>query len=234
MTDVLDTRPPIRNHPFVKAGVVLLVAVTGLWIVYSSPLVEYFQNLNLFRQRLNEFGWLAPLAFVAIAALLAACGFSRLLLSAAAGLLFGFSRGLLWSMAGTMAGAYLLFVFARWAGRDAILKRWPRVNEVGRLFEKFGIPAVFALRQAPVSGLLINTALAVMPVSHRDFLTGSLLGFLPAAIPCVLAGSGAMHESRAAAYALVSVAMLMLAVVWYFTARYVRTMSASSGREQKS
>lgn len=234
MTDVPGPRPLIRIHPFVKAGVALLVVLAGLWIVYSSPLVAYVQNLNLFRQRLNDFGWMAPLVFVAITALLAACGFSRLLLSAAAGVLFGFYRGLLWSMAGTLAGAYLLFIFARWAGRDAILRRWPRVNEISLLFKKFGIPAVFALRQAPVSGLVINSTLAVTPVSHSDFLMGSLIGFLPAAVPCVLAGSGAMHESHVAGYAMIAFSMILLGVVWYFTAFYVRKLRAAARQEEPS
>ena len=161
MTEAFDQRPLIRNHPFVKAGVVLLVVAIGLWVVYSSPLVAYFHNLKFFRQRLNEFGWLAPVVFVAITALLSAFGFSRLLLSAAAGVLFGFYRGLFCALAGTLLGAYLMFIFSRWMGRDAILRRWPRVGEVVHLFEKFSIAAIFALRQTPVSGLLINPALAV-------------------------------------------------------------------------
>ena len=231
MKNVMENRALVRMHPFLKALTVLLVVLAGLWTVYSSPLSAYLHNLNLFRQRLNEFGWMAPLVFTVLITLLASFGFSRLLLSVAAGVLFGFYRGLASAMAGTLAGAYILFLFARWAGRDAILRRWPRVNEISHLFNRFGLPVVLALRLTPVSGLAVNCALAVMPVSHRDFLVGSFLGFLPAAIPCVLAGSGAMHESHATAYVLIAAAMLLLAVVWYFTARYVLKLREASNQE---
>ncbi|MDD3603845.1 MAG: VTT domain-containing protein [Kiritimatiellae bacterium] len=233
MTVMFEQKPLIRSRPFLKAGAALVVVAAGMWIIYSSPLVDYFQNLALFRQRLNDFGWMAPLVFVGLSALLASVGFSRLLLSAAAGVLFGFYRGLLYALAGTLFGAYAMFLIARWIGRDAILRRWPRVGEVGHLFEKFSIPAIFALRQAPVSGLLINPALAVMPVKHGAFLIGTLLGFLPGAVPCVLAGSGAMHESHAAGYGLIAAAMLMLGGVWYFSALYIRKFRMAAKREDR-
>ncbi|MGW8268183.1 MAG: VTT domain-containing protein, partial [Longimicrobiales bacterium] len=108
-----------------------------------------------------------------------AVGFPRLPLCAVAAVTFGFALGLLLSQIASVLGAYCMFLFVRWGGAErarAWLARRPRMSLLG---ERPGLAAVFLIRQAPITGVVINLLLALSRVRHRDYVIGTFLGFLP-------------------------------------------------------
>jgi len=153
---------------------------------------------------------------------LVASGMPRLLFCPIGGLAFGFWYGLLWTQAATLAGYYVLFLFVRWGGRDFVLRHWP---QVGRLKEHVhGHSAallVFAMRQLPISGLIINLLLGLSPIRHRHFLVGTAFGILPEAVPFTLVASGLikLNERNTPFYIVAAVAIFLLvcASMWYFS-----------------
>ena len=73
-----------------------------------------------------------------------------------------------------------LFLFVRWGGRDFVLCHWPRVGRLrGRFHSHSAALLVFAVRQLPISGLIINFLLGLSPIRHRHFLLGTAFGILP-------------------------------------------------------
>lgn len=211
----------ISDFPW-KPFLMLAVVAAAFALVYCTPARRYFGNIQDVKYWLLSLGWMGPAAWMAIVFVLVAAGIPRLLFCPIGGLAFGFWRGLLWTQMATLAGYYALFLFVRWGGSDFILRHWPRV---GRLKDHFhGHSAallVFAVRQLPISGLIINFLLGLSPIRHRHFLLGTTFGILPEAVPFTLVASGMVKltSRNTPLYIAAAVAMLLLVcgAFWYFS-----------------
>jgi uncharacterized membrane protein YdjX (TVP38/TMEM64 family) len=191
----------------------ILLAVIGCgFTAYYGPWKEWLINGQHLKARLAEWGMAAPAIFTVSTALLTTVGMPRLVLCSVGGLAFG-GWGVVWSQIGTLAGSYLTFLFVRWSGQDLLLRRYRRLAELSRRFEERGILAVLLIRQMPMSGLANNVLLGFSTVSHRDFLLGSFLGFLPLGLAATLAGAGIIQTSAADLIRYLLIAVLCAVVL---------------------
>ena len=205
-----------------KPLIMLVLVAAAFASVYFTPAREYFRNIQGIKYWLLSLGWVGPVVWMGIVFALVSAGTPRLLFCPIGGLAFGFWHGLLWTQLATLAGYYTLFLFVRWGGRDFVLRHWPRV---GRLREHFhGHSAallVFAMRQLPISGLIINLLLGLSPIRHRHFLLGTAFGILPEAVPFTLVASGVLKLSggNTPLYIVAAAGILLLvsASMWYFS-----------------
>ena len=217
-----QTRKSWRGDFAWKPLIMLAVVAAAFALVYLTPLRKFLGNIQSVKYWLLSLGWVGPAAWMGIVFALVAAGMPRLLFCPIGGLAFGFWHGLLWTQVATLGGYYALFLFVRWGGRDFVLRHWPRV---GRLKEHFhghsAVLAVFAVRQLPISGLLINFLLGLSPIRHRHFLLGTAFGILPEAIPFTLVASGMLKLTgrNTPLYIAAGVGFLLLVcmALWYFS-----------------
>jgi uncharacterized membrane protein YdjX (TVP38/TMEM64 family) len=226
-----------------KPLITLTVVAAAFALVYLTPARNYLENVQTVKAWLLSLGWVGPAAWMGIVFVLVAFGMPRLLFCPVGGLAFGFWYGLLWTQVATLTGYYVLFLFVRWGGRDFVLRYWP---QVGRLKEHVhGHSAallVFAMRQLPISGLIINFLLALSPIRHRHFLVGTAFGILPEAVPFTLVASGLikLNERNTPFYVVAAVAIFLLvcASMWYFSRHSrllaeLRSQAKASDQEEK-
>ncbi len=227
-----------------KPLIVLAIVAAAFTLIYVTPVRYYLGNVQTVKLWLLSLGWVGPALWMGIVFVLVAAGMPRLLFCPIGGLAFGFWYGLLWTQVATLAGYYVLFMFVRWGGQDFVLRHWPRVR---RLRKHFHGPSaalmVFAVRQLPVSGLMINFLLALSPIRHSHFLIGTVFGILPTAIPFTLVASGVfkLTGKNTPLYmaAAVGIFLFVCAMIWYFS-RHVRLLielrkeSGSVGEEAES
>jgi uncharacterized membrane protein YdjX (TVP38/TMEM64 family) len=205
-----------------KPLIILAVVAAALALVYFTPARKYFGNIQSVKFWLLSLGWVGPAVWMGIVFVLVAAGMPRLLFCPIGGLAFGFWHGLLWTQVATLAGSYALFLFVRWGGGDFVLRHWPRV---GRLKEHFhghsAAVLVFAVRQLPISGLIIDFLLGLFPIQHLHFLLGTAFGILPEAIPFTLVASGMVkltgRNTPLYIGAAVGVLLLVSVTMWYFS-----------------
>jgi uncharacterized membrane protein YdjX (TVP38/TMEM64 family) len=208
---------------FALKPLIMLAAVAAAFaLVYFTPARNYLSDIQSVKYWLLSLGLAAPAVWMAIVLVLVAAGIPRLLFCPIAGLAFGFWYGLLWTQLATLGGNYALFLFVRWGGRDFVLRHWPRVGRLkGHFHGHSAALAVFAVRQLPISGLIINFLLALSPVRHRHFLLGTAFGILPEAIPFTLVASGMikLNGQNTPLYIAAGVVFLLLVCVslWYFS-----------------
>lgn len=176
-----------------RPALVLLFLVAALLVVYLSPLNEYLKRVQDLGGKLREMGFAGGVLFALGVFVLTAIGVPRLFLCAIGGLAFGFWRGVLLIHFATWAGSYMTFLLVRWGGRDYVLQRWPQIRRMHAMLGSHPTWSVVLLRQIPMPGGLINAFLALSPLSHRCFLLGTFLGFIPQEVPVVLLGSSALH-----------------------------------------
>jgi uncharacterized membrane protein YdjX (TVP38/TMEM64 family) len=182
------TNPPKTGDVL---GIISLLIMLALGLAFFfPPLQDWLRQGQTIKAQLVGFGFAAPLVFVAGTALLMVVGVPRLVLCSFAGAAFGPFWGLVWSQLGTLLGAYGTFLTVRTCGRTSILRRYPQLDRYSCRIRKRGLLTVLLIRQLPMNSFHNNLLLGLSPVEHRDFLLGSLLGYLPLGLTAVLIGAG--------------------------------------------
>ena len=199
-----------------KIGVLLIFIAGLVALLHFTSFGDYQAEWNKAMEYLrgHRLGWMVPAAFVALTAALVAVGTPRLALCFAGGAAFGFFWGLLWTQLGTLMGSYALFLFARWAGRERALRRWPALGRYGMALTDGGIITILFARQLPINGFFVSVGLALTHLTHAQYLVGTALGLVPQAIPITLMGAGVgqrMSLARSVSYVLVAVCWLLMA-----------------------
>ncbi len=201
---------------------VLLLALS-IVIIYLPPVRAQLGRVEEISTYLQGLGWTAPLVFVPAVAVLVAVGVPRLLLCPIGGMAFGFWWGLALTQLGTVVGFYGTFLFVRVNGRDFILRKWPRLKRYTELSRRRGIITVLLIRQLPITGFYINLLLGLLPLSHADFILGTIIGILPEAVPATLLGAGAVHFSSGQSLVYTGMACAVLVLMWICAGRMLRS-----------
>lgn len=157
----------------VLAGLSVLV-----WAVVSSG-VTPVQALTAI-ESLREMGPKGFVVFVGVYALLTWLMVPASWQQGAAGFLYGPIGGFLFAWVGSTFFGWVSFVLARGRLRALFAHRLQgRVSTLDRALTRSGWKLVALLRVPPVSPYnVINYALGLTGVSHRDYLVGSALGAL--------------------------------------------------------
>ncbi|HMP96811.1 MAG TPA: VTT domain-containing protein [Kiritimatiellia bacterium] len=210
----------------------LVVTTGGLLAVFLSPIGEHLTHLSEIRNELAAFGAWAPAVFIAVMTGLTAVGIPRMLMYPIAGAAFGFGWGLMWSLMATVSGGYLTYMYARWAGRGMIIRKWPKLEGMSRRLRDHGFLSVAIMRQLPGPGVLYNLLLGISAVRRRSFIGGTALGALPSAIPALLIGTSLSLSSSAWRIGTLIGALVWLAVLWtvcgYLFRRWWRPTNSAS------
>ncbi len=235
MTDSLKTAPPdpenmtsddpfsviadkrFWTRPLFKGLLLLLFLSFALYLVYGTPLKSLLDQAELWGQWFIDRGLLGSLAYIAMVTGLICVGIPRLLLCSVGGLIFGFWSGLILTQLGAMLGSYCIFLLVRHAGWNfGFFRRRPSLDKFQRRIGKGGVMSVFSIRMMPLSGFYSTIMMAMLPIRHRAFLLGTLLGTLPQGIPATLIGSGASQETLHTSIFFIVIAVIGFVFAWVF------------------
>ena len=144
-------------------------------------------------------GATSALWFIAAAGLATAMGFPRQAACFLAGYGFGFARGTLVGVAGTLVGCMLSFHYARLLGRSFVRRRFlKRVQRFDAFLGRHPLAMTLLVRLLPVGNNLVTNLIAgVSSVGALPFFAGSGLGYLPQTAIFALVGSGVNVQSSA-------------------------------------
>ena len=100
----------------------------------------------------------------------------------------------LWCWLGAQLAGVVGFGFARSVGRDWIAERLPaRMRRFEAHVEERGVRTVIVVRLVFFLAPYAHWALGLSPVSLRDFLVGSAIGYVPAMLVVCLTGAAAFE-----------------------------------------
>ncbi|WP_425061017.1 hypothetical protein SCACP_17840 [Sporomusa carbonis] len=118
--------------------------------------------------------------------------FPFMILSGAAGIVFGLFWGIIISWAGEVTGALFMFVFARYFFRHAVegwIAKSRYLKQVDDYSAANGFKALLIARLLPLAPSGIITAVAaISKISFKDFFLATVLGKLPPVVVKVLLG----------------------------------------------
>jgi len=222
--DINATPGGWRKYKLVlKPLLVITCLVAGLLIVAVSPLKTYFRHVEVLQQHIQALGVWGTLIYMLVVFVCITIGMPRLLFCVIGGVAFGFVWGMIWTQIPTLAGYYVVFLFARWGGRDFVIRHWPKLAHMHKVFHRQAVPKIIVIRQLPISGVIINLFLGLSPISHFDFLAGTAIGLLPEAIPMTAVGSSALELTAGQELAYAAGLLVLLVVVWFVFTLIVRS-----------
>jgi uncharacterized membrane protein YdjX (TVP38/TMEM64 family) len=194
-------RLPPADHPRGLAWRLLLLAAVILLcgVAYFAIGDQTISLQGLVRHRMAIFGFvsghrlLALLAYLGIYAVTVAVSVpGAAFLTVAGGFLFGPLIGASAAVLGATVGATLIFLAARTALGEPLLRRaGVRANQLAKGFREDAFSYLLFLRLVPVFPFfLVNLVPALAGVRLAPFIAATALGIIPAAVVFALAGTG--------------------------------------------
>jgi uncharacterized membrane protein YdjX (TVP38/TMEM64 family) len=169
------------SHRTVIKIVVVLMLGAVIAAVWFSPLREQLtrDNIRAFVEQLRE-PWYGPAVFVAVFALGCVFALPASLFVIAAGLIWGFLAGALYSIVGGLIGAVASFYVGQFVG-EGLLERFGRLGAVvARQVDHAGFGTLLVLRYIPgIPFAVLNYGAGVARVRFRDFVLATLIGMTP-------------------------------------------------------
>jgi len=175
-----------------KARVALLVLVLAALAVAAIllPVKEWLAGALAWTAEHRGIAWLIYMVLYVVATV----GFlPGLILTIAAGVIFGLASGIALASVGSVLGATAAFFVGRTFARESISRRmeaWPRFRALDRALQERGFWIVLLTRLSPLFPFnLLNYAYGVTAVRARDYVIASWIGMFPATVLYVYAGS---------------------------------------------
>jgi uncharacterized membrane protein YdjX (TVP38/TMEM64 family) len=189
-----------KKRPWGKIAVyvVVVAVVVAALLLLGRQAGQYVPR---FAQWVASLGIWGPIVFI-LGYTVATVAFAPgVILTLAAGAIFGVVRGTLYTFVGATLGAGAAFLVARYAARRAIEKKIagnPRFAAIDRAVAKQGLKIVSLLRLSPVVPFnLLNYALGLTQVRFVDYLL-ACFAMLPGTLLYVYYGHAAGSLAEAA------------------------------------
>lgn len=196
---------------------VVLVLGAVFAAIWFSPLREQLtrDNIRAFVEQLRD-PWYGPAVFMVVFALGCVFALPASLFVLAAGLIWGWLGGTVYSIVGGLAGAIASFYVARFVGEGFLLRFGRLGAAVARQADHAGFRSLLVLRFIPgIPFAVLNYGAGVAGVRFRDFLLSTFIGITPAMFVFAYSADALFNGSLSegdAVRRLVLVFALMLAI----------------------
>ena len=188
-------RPPNLVRRLVPLGAVIVLAAIAYWTfgrdaLSLEALVRHRADIDAF---VTEHRLPAVLAYIGIYVVVVALSVpGAIFLTASGGFLFGLVTGAAAAVVGATIGATLLFLVARTALGEPLLRRaGPRAVKLAQGFRDDAFSYLLFLRLVPAFPFfLVNLVPAFAGVRLLPFVTATALGVIPGSAVYAFAGTG--------------------------------------------
>lgn len=189
---VAPTRPWYRTRAAYRFGL-LTVLLTTLFVI----MVVIHPTRQSLAHALDVQSVFAPLIAVAVTAVLTTALAPRTVLAGVGGLLFGWGPGAGYILLGVTIGAIAAYGVGHALGREFMARHLRgRLLHFERAVANRGVIAVMASRMVPIAPFGIsNYIFGTTSVRFAPFVSGTLLGALPATVAYAALGSATAHHN---------------------------------------
>lgn len=161
---------------------------------FFYPKLDDGDFINRMREALEGFGIWAPLVFLAIYIIVTIFVPSTSFM-VAAGILFGFKFGLIYTIIGGFISAMLVFYISRKLGKDltdsALRSKYMKyLEKYNSRLEREGFLDLIVLRAMPIMPFnVLNILMGVSKISTTNYIIGTLIGLVPSNVFAVYLGT---------------------------------------------
>lgn len=193
-----------------KLKKILIIILILAFVVITNKYIGNNVDIYTIKEYVKTFGVLAPLIYIVMFSLVPLTFFPDSVLAISAGLIFGFSKGYIYTTIGALIGASIAFFIARYLGKEIIKKKSSdKLEKIERLIEKNGFYIIFLLRLIPLFPFdVISYGAGITNVKYRDFILATLFGTIPGIAVFTNIGATSLNIKSTSFY--ISIAFLVL------------------------
>jgi len=173
----------ITKSVWIKATVLVLLLASSFGLLHWTPLGDFISEENLVKllTGIRQIWW-APMALIALYAVLAPLGITVVPLIVA-GAVFGPVLGSLYNSAGLIVGATVSFWLARGLGRRFVQRMLgERARKIERFTGRHGFWPLVQTRFLPLPFPVVNFGAALAGFPPIQFVLASIVGLVPSTI----------------------------------------------------
>ncbi len=187
----------------VTIGILAFVVITNKYIGNNV-------DIYTIKEYVKTFGVLAPFIYIVMFSLVPLTFFPDSVLAISAGLIFGFSKGYIYTTIGALIGASIAFFIARYLGKEIIKRKSSdKLEKIEKLIEKNGFYIIFLLRLIPLFPFdVISYGAGITNVKYKDFILATLFGTIPGIAVFTNIGATSLNIKSTSFY--ISIALLVL------------------------
>jgi uncharacterized membrane protein YdjX (TVP38/TMEM64 family) len=186
----------LKSRSLVSIALLLLVIAAAVTLILNGGL----RTALVWTTEHREISWLL---FVALYIVATVCLLPGLILTIAAGAIFGLPLGVAAVSVGSVLGATAAFFIGRTQAREWVAAKvagWEKFRALDAAIQSRGFWIVLLTRLSPAFPFnLLNYAYGLTSVRPRDYIIGSWIGMFPATVLYVYAGTAAANLSQALA-----------------------------------
>ncbi|MGL4911238.1 MAG: TVP38/TMEM64 family protein [Romboutsia sp.] len=189
---------------------ILMLLMIATMVLVVSKFINEDIDIYYIKTYVNSFGALAPIIYIIMFALVPLTFFPDSVLAIASGLIFGFSKGYIYTTIGALIGGSIAFFIARYLGYDLLKKvSNDKLSKIEKLINTNGFYIIFLLRLIPLFPFdIISYGAGLTSVKYKYFLGATLLGTIPGIAVFTNIGASSIDISSTEFY--ISIAMLIL------------------------
>jgi uncharacterized membrane protein YdjX (TVP38/TMEM64 family) len=185
-------RHPLLDPQVLLRGMVLIATLVGIGLLLQLLGLKSMLQTGWVDQAVRGHGLMGAATLVVVGSAFTALGLPRQVPAFLAGYAFGFVDGTVIGLLATLGGGVATFQYARFMGRDFLVRRFPhRIKRIDDFLSGNTVAMALVLRLSPFSSnLAANLAAGVSGVRPLPFFAGSAAGYLPQTLVFALLGSG--------------------------------------------
>jgi len=188
-----------KNKKIIISIIILALLFLTYFLLFKGITPEILRNY------IGRFGYWAPIIYILCFTILPIAFFPVPVLALAAGLLFGFIPGTIYTLIGASLNSAIMFIMAKVLAKEAITslieKKLPqKASDFLRdTNPKKGFGVIFILRLIPAMPYnLINYMAGLTAISFSSYMSATMLGILPGTLVFLNIGNQALNINNPA------------------------------------
>lgn len=207
-----------------KLKKILIIILILAFVVITNKYIGNNVDIYTIKEYIKTFGVLAPLIYIVMFSLVPLTFFPDSVLAISAGLIFGFSKGYIYTTIGALIGASIAFFIARYLGKEIIKKRSSdKLEKIERLIEKNGFYIIFLLRLIPLFPFdVISYGAGITNVKYKDFILATLFGTIPGIAVFTNIGATSLNIKSTSFYISIALLVLLFTISIFLKNRFLK------------
>ncbi len=200
-----------KMNKILKITLTIMVFITILWIVYNILNMDI--DAHDIQNYVSSYGKFAPIIYIIMFALVPLTLFPDSILAIGGGLIFGLTKGYIYTLIGALLGASLSFYISRKLGRNFVKKLTKeKLDTIEKMINDKGFFVVLILRLVPLFPFdIISYGAGLTSIKFRDFMFATLIGTIPGILVFTNIGAQSVNIGSNSFY--ISIMALVVLVV---------------------
>lgn len=209
----------MRVVKYILSGIIITVLICIILKILSLD-IDAIDIKNY----VASFGELAPIIYIVMFALVPLTLFPDSILAIGGGLIFGLTKGYIYTVIGALIGATLSFYISRKLGRDFVKKlSKEKLDDVERMIDSNGFFIVLMLRLIPLFPFdIISYGAGLTSVKYKDFIVATFLGTIPGILVFTNIGAQSVNIGSGSFYISIGALVLLVIISIFLKNKFIK------------